>query len=144
MNGEKKPRPRFAPSAQVHYGLSSKEKSHTKKNLHFFLLKCGDNPKTRCIKTLKENQCRKIKFPHHVKSKSSFAIYPSALLAFLIICHVFTYRRKTKVSQSHKVMPYGFSMKLFPAGSSRMKVKGESPVAQALSFNRNLSIASAV
>jgi hypothetical protein len=57
---------------------------------------------------------------------------------------VFLIMYESKVSQSHQIISYGFSMKLFPTGSSRMKVKDESPVAQAFSFNKNWSIASAV
>jgi hypothetical protein len=68
-------------------------------------------------KIIKENQFRKMKFSLSCMSK---------------------------ISQSHQIISYGFSMKLFPAGSSRMKVKDESPVAQAFSFNKNWSIASAV
>ena len=39
---------------------------------------------------------------------------------------------------------YGFSTKLLPAGSSRMKVKDEFPVAHSFNFSINWSIASAV
>ena len=48
------------------------------------------------------------------------------------------------IIKKRDMISYGFSMKLFPAGSSRINVKADSPVAQARSFTRNWSIASAV
>jgi len=55
----------------------------------------------------------------------------------------FLYQRREQMLK-FKTASYKFSMKLFPAGSSRMNLNDESPAAQALNFNKNWSIASAV
>lgn len=41
-------------------------------------------------------------------------------------------------------LPYGFSIKLFPVGSSRMKEKEKFPAAKDLNFSKNSSMALAV
>ena len=62
------------------------------------------------------------------------------------VCHVAkTCHKQIKINKTSSIFgPYGFSMKLFPAGSSKMKVKGVSALAQALSLDKNWSMASAV